>query len=725
MPNWRKALNSDFGFRIADCRSSNHAPGIRNPQSAIRNRKWRCSLIAILGAALLAAPGCREPQVSQSSRSQQNALQRADRGAALINNVAMQLSDLPSAVDTELRPPTVVLDASKTPDRQDIYAIALANAAVEGNPVNILQASPNGRFKSMGVRSGDIAKYYIVEDETVDEERQQAGFSRQLAKDLTIAQVVDNSVLIIEGSLPQPVPIPAKLEIWRAEDDRLEEINEKLVRYAERRLPPVGWEPTPDDQAIRQIVQWLNGWMRQSEPKSDWKRDPMLDALDPDLLANQELKTMLAMPALATQDFNEYDGRHLQEAVWLRDISRWAQGDDFNEIARATALFDWTIRNVQLMPDADAPPHRPWRTLAEGRGTVEERAWIFALLCRQQALDVVILELPAEAGQGGDAQTEGSDAQSPANPATRFWLPALVLNNELYLFDVRLGLPIPGPGGEDIATLQQVQQDDAILRQLDLEGSPYPVNAEAAKKAVVAMVASPFELSRRAQQLEGKLTGENHLVLTAMPSEMAAEIKTIPGVAGVKLWAKPFRTLHEQLTLGQQTRHREAIAFEPFAKRPLLWKARARHFQGRRERGARTDEEAIDDHREASGLYTRVRLPDAKLARISSPGERRVDTLAKIDATYWLGLLSFDEGKFSVAGDWLGRSNLADEGSPWQAGTRYNMARALEAQGQLEEAASLLEEGTSPQSHGNRLRARMLRAKAEAAKAEVATTDAE
>jgi hypothetical protein len=736
MGDWREALKAgNFGFQISDCGLNQSLP-IRNsqevhpPRRAIRNGVHRYATLMLLAAGAIALGGCREPEVSKSARSQQELLKRADRGAALIDNVASQLADLPAAVDTELRPPTVILDSTRSMNGQDVYAIAAANPQVEGNPVNIVGVPlGNGRFKGLNVRSGDIAKFYIVQDETVDEERQQSGFSRQLAKELIIAQVLDDNTFLIEGSLPRQVLEPAKLEIWRNVDDRLEAINEKLVRYAERRLPPLGWEPTPDDQVLLQIVSWLNQWLRQTEPKSDWKRDPMIDSLDPALLADEQIKKMLTAPALAVQDFVAEDSRHLQEAVWMRDISRWARGEDFDELARATALFDWTIRNIQLMPGEGAPPHSPWRTLADGRGTAEERAWVFALLCRQQALDVVMLELPAaKEAEGGGQSAEGQKASSGPSPSALrpqpFWLSALLLNNELYLFDTRLGLPIPGPGGEGVATLSQVQKDDAILRQLDLDDSKYPADSEAAKKAVAAIVVSPFELSRRARQLESKLTGEHHLVLTVAPSEFASQLNAIPGVAGVKLWAKPFRVIQEQLKLGRDAREFEALAFEPFAKRPLLWKARMRHFQGRREREVRSDEDAINDHQEAAALYQRVRPTDVKLSRISNEGERRVDTAAKTDATYWIALLSFDDGKYSVAADWLGRGNLGVPGSVWLSGTRYNLARALEAQQKFEEAAKLLEDDNdSPQRHGNRLRARLLRAKAEKRKGDTAKAE--
>lgn len=702
---------------------SGGAPRVRIPQSKFRHLPYRIvlvtSLILLVGSAI-AYSGCREPEAAKDTREQQDNLQRKERGEALIDAVAAQLADLPLAVDTELRPPTVILDSSKSPNGQDVLAIAAANPNAPGNPVNIIGVpGQNGRFKGVGVRSGDILKFYIVEDETVDEERRQSGLARQLAKELTIAQVIDDNTLFIEGSLPEQVLVPSKMEVWRNVDDRLEEIHEELQRYAERRLPPLGWEPSPDEQVFVQIVAWLNQWLRQSEPKSDWQRDPLLDSLDPQLLADAELKSKLTAPELAAQVFEPYDGRLLQESVWLRDISRWAQGEDFNDLARATALFDWTVRNIQLEPEENAPPRRPWRTLVEGRGTAEERAWVFALLCRQQALDVVMLEIPSVESSG--LRVEDQQASSPQPPAPNpqpFWLPALLLNGQLYLFDTRLGLPIPGSGDEGVATLEQVQQDDALLRQLDLEGAQYPINAEAAKKAVAHVVASPFELSRRARQLESKLTGDNHLVLSVAPSEVAKQLKAIPGLSGVELWDTPFRTLRDQLTLGKSVRLREALAFEPFAMRPLLWKARMRHFQGRRQRDAKSPEDALDDHREAGQLYTKVRPLDTKIARLSSAEERRVDTTVKQNATYWIGVLSFDDGKFEVAADWLGRSGLGDADSPWSSGARYNRARALEAQGKFEEAAKLLAEDTSPQRHGNLLRAKMLRARAEKAKAE-------
>jgi hypothetical protein len=669
--------------------------------------------------AVLFLAGCPEKQSSAptSSAQQQSALRQADRGEALVDAAIRQLGTLSAAVDMEMRPPTVILDASQSANGQDLLAICIPNPNVPDGPINIIRVeSQNGRFQNLRVRPGDILKYYIIEDETVDEQRREEGLARQFAKELTVGQVIDDNTLIIEGSLSDPEFIPQKLEVWRYSDDRLAEINQQLVVYHERRLPSVGWEPSPDAQALKQIETWLNQWLRQGRPRVEWQRDSLLDSIDAGLLSDKQLSVFLSNASLSSTEFNPYvdlqpaneqtmrdslyDPRLLQEAVWLRDISRWAQGDNFNDLARATALFDWTVRNVQLDADADAAPRRPWQVLLQGHGTAEQRAWLFALLARQQGLDVVMIKV------GGDQ---------------RYWLPALLLNKQLYLFDARLGLPIPGPDNEGVATLEQVRNDDALLRQLDVEALPYPLNAESFKNVEAFVVADPFDLTWRARLLESKLAGEDSLVLTSSPTQIAAELKDVPGLAAVKLWEVPFRTLRDQLNMGITARHREALAFEPFAHRPGLWKARVLHFQGRREdAGNQPLDEATDDHREAAAMYTskEVRPTERQIERTGSSEKRRVDSTAKLDATYWIGLMSYDDGKFDVAEDWLSRPELMADDSPWASGARYNLARAHEAQSNFEAAAKLLEEDKSPQQHGNRIRARRLKAQAEAVKSE-------
>jgi hypothetical protein len=75
----------------------------------------------------------------------------------------------------------------------------------------------------------------------------------------------------------------------------------------------------------------------------------------------------------------------------------------------------------------------------------------------------------------------------------------------MYLFDVRLGLPLPGPGGKGIATLAQVVKDDSVLRQLDADKLTYDIKAEDAGKAEFFVHAPLSGLTTRMAMLQGQL----------------------------------------------------------------------------------------------------------------------------------------------------------------------------------------------------------------------------
>jgi tetratricopeptide (TPR) repeat protein len=251
---------------------------------------------------------------------------------------------------------------------------------------------------------------------------------------------------------------------------------------------------------------------------------------------------------------------------------------------------------------------------------------------------------------------------------------------------------------------------------LDLPDAPYTVTAEAAQRVVAYIVADPFDLTRRARQVQDNLTGDDRLVLSADPSRLAQELKALPQLKEIRLWELPFEMLRQKLTLGPMAiRNDEVLAFEPFAVRPLLWKARMRHFQGRRHEAEAHEESeseaSIDDHGEAARLYTssEVRPADRDVEREASADKRRVDLAAKLNATYWLGLLSFDDGRYDVASHWFSRPELQAGSSLWSDGAQYNLARTYETQGKYAEAAALLEKGTSSQQHGNRLRGQRMK----------------
>jgi hypothetical protein len=650
-----------------------------------------------LGAAMVFVIGCQpsSPAKKNGSPSTGTSARRNDRGDVLFTTVVQQLRSLPSYVDTELTPPTVILDSKSSSDGQDVLAICGMAPGTDDGPINcIMTTTHNGRFRSLGVQSGDVLKYYVL----YDEDSAETGISQTVSMDLTVAQVLDDNALLVEGGLNQAVTEPAKIEIWRYSDERLKEIARMIAMYERYRQPVFDWEPSPDNRVLKQMTERLNQWMRQSQPKSKWSADPLVAALDPEIAKDERLAPLITTAALADPAVQSHEGRLLQEAVWFRDVGRWTQGDSFDDVARATALFDWNVRNIQLDADGAALPYRPWEALVFGHGTAEQRAWVFALMARQLGLDVVVLEVP-ETGT-----------------KSAFWLPALLSEGKLYLFDTRLGLPIPGKDGRGVATLAEVQADPALLRQLDLDDSPYPVTADELQHVTAQVVADPFDLSRRAAAIEAKLSGDDRLALTVSPSGLAEKLKAVPGVSSVELWDFPFRTLRDQLRIPIEARRQLALEFQPFAWRPTLWKARVLHFQGHQKGDVDSLmadlDEVVNDHREAIGFYTspQVRPADRVLKALGSEPKMKVYSAAKDAASYWVGLLLFDERQLASAEDWLSDPRLVgDEGGKWANGTRYNLARTYEAQGKNAEAIKLYEADTSPQRDGNRLRARRLR----------------
>src|SRR5262249_23763683 len=153
-----------------------------------------------------------------------------------------------------------VLDARKSIDGKDVLATCTVNPRSPDGLINVLQVpAGNSGFRNRShIGPGDIVKYYVKEDKTVDPEAQLSGMSRLIAMELNVAQVIDENTLTLEDGLNQEVTEPHKIEIWRYTDERLVDIHEKLVTYQLRRLPPIAWEPAPDDKVLGQVITWLN-----------------------------------------------------------------------------------------------------------------------------------------------------------------------------------------------------------------------------------------------------------------------------------------------------------------------------------------------------------------------------------------------------------------------------------------------------------------------------------
>jgi hypothetical protein len=474
-----------------------------------------------------------------------------------------------------------------------------------------------------------------------------------------------------------------------------QEMNDENLNYAFSVLRNTEEFQTPE--ALTTVVERLNQWIGHKQPFPDWAPDPLLEKLPDELLDSSAVRNLRPLR------FPAKDAHDLQQTVWLAEIANRARGPDSQPLAVGQGLFDWVVRNIQIERDNTvAVPHLPRETLLLGRGTAADRAWLFSLLARQQGLDVVMLGLSSK---------EAADEP-------RFWLPALFVDGELYLFDTRLGLPIAGPDGKPVATLKEVLADEKLLRSMDLEMDlpqqrPYPVRVADLERIVILLEASPVYLSHRMQLVESDVLGKETLTLTVRPSALAARVATHPNVASVQLWQLPYERIRAAERMERETQQKAQAEFFAFGPpTAVLLQARVLHLMG-----------SFDGDKGANALYQMARPPEAdmKQYREKAPEQARAKVeaelahfqAAKQSSSYFLGLVAFERGNYEAAVDYLQTRTLAaSPDGPWTGGARYNLARAFEALGQIDNAVRYYRADLSAQRHGNLLRARRLETEA-------------
>ena len=517
------------------------------------------------------------------------------------------------------------------------------------------------------------------------------------------------------------------------------------------------------ERSARQASYQLNRWVRDQSADPDWLVDRrLIGTLPESIRRGPAAEELLSDKALALLSFNVDDVQFLEEGRWLQatarlvaqsqpesSLSEWMQergisGKAARALATSQAVFDWTIRNIQLEPlreypkvstagptsapaadrtNSILPPPaqglegpgytgQPWDVLMYGRGDAYQRARVFMLLLRQLRIDSAMLGIDTKIGRA------------------RPWLPAVWIDRHFYLFDTTLGLPITVDDGRGIATLSQVQQDPAILRSLDIgDKYVYPIKAEDLTSVVAMVDASPQSMSQRMKLVEKQLTAADQMVIYLSTSELAQQLKTCEAVSDVRLWAVPVeadmyaRARTRILADNEEARWFEFVEHGIFQQLTPLVKGRRQFLLGQFNQRARQPG--------AIGLLQDARITDASMADLKNSRRlqvsmglerpkgitdedwnRRLEQVQRMQkeikqhASYWIGLAQQQQQNYSVALNWLKVRTLErTPDGPWTEGARYNLARCEEALGDIDEAVRQYRIDESPQRHGNLLRA--------------------
>jgi hypothetical protein len=363
----------------------------------------------------------------------------------------------------------------------------------------------------------------------------------------------------------------------------------------------------------------------------------------------------------------------------------------------------------------------PRQVLIFGHGDAWQRMRVFTLLARQQRIDVVTLAFPGRT----------------ISPRPRPWVSAALVKGELYLFDARLGLPIPGKNLEGIATLKEVRADPKLLASLAIdENHVYRVEPmDLAEVSALIDVTAPA-LSMRFGKLESQLTGEHRTVLAVPLSSLAQRLKASSGVYDAYVWSVPFEAVWYRMAYDERVRTDERAAAQHMMKYGIfedyspLVRARFLYFRGQIEsdedtpgakallmesRVTQDDLQSLETDERVQQMLglrrTGRESPEMWQAQLAAARQIFVNT--KQCASYWMGLFQLESGRNESAIEWFKLRSLGvwPDGI-WSAGARYNMSRAHEAQNEWSKAQEILVADVSPQSHGNYLRARLLAAEA-------------
>lgn len=424
------------------------------------------------------------------------------------------------------------------------------------------------------------------------------------------------------------------------------------------------------------------------------------------------------------------DARHLEDCMMYYGIANrvGGVGDDLTRVRR---VFDWIVEQVQLVPagslgsnQAPQVQARPFDLLLRGMGTESqgywaERAWMFMAFCRQLGVDAALLtytkgnvvepRIPEAVGGGGAMSRALGGAGTDRPPI--IWVCAALIGDEAYLFDARVGLPIPGPGGEGVATLKQAMSDPAILARMDLPGLSAYETSQASllaspTKIGVLLDSSQGYFTPKMKLLQAELSGKNRTILHRDPVEEKSHFARALGenLGQVELWTLPLEVETRLFNDPQFVTATQQSLFFFRGEMPLLY-ARVKHLRGELA-------EAISD-------YVSFRFSDTTtlVTDKDEPIPRQVQEGLDVYATYYLALAHLERENLDQA-ELMFRKTLEmlPEPGPGQPfyymfrwGANSNLGRIYEAQGDSRRAiAHYAQAEPTMQRHGNLLRAREL-----------------
>jgi hypothetical protein len=506
-----------------------------------------------------------------------------------------------------------------------------------------------------------------------------------------------------------------------------------------------------DREAIVEEIRLnLDSWQErlpEADLATDWTRPESIQTL------SAEIRRFPFVDRLSTIEFSDRECQYLFTARLMRQMSDWILAQPYRDelfsdwvtetkqtlsesdalrLDQTVKLFDWSVRNIMLLEDAKSietlipNPAFPlkddaigytqsvWITAGVGRGDALQRMRVFAHLARENSITVGWVSIDKNGSRG-------------------LALLGVPIGEEVYLFEPRMGLPLPGPGGVGIATLRQTRDDESILRRAKLPGRfDYCMESADLETAELLVDIEPLSVSKSMQVLEAKLTGDFRMNIYNDPATSIAQFEAATDDIPIKLWETPW--LGNQFQIELKDRMKLVKQFTAnYMRRVGLYmdetpasRARLMHLRGEFEIG-----DGLDN---AFQQYLSLRIEDEKLKSLPFDktvqeelnlerklGEQQEAYFArlalfadmyrdsKFDAAIFLAMLRFDLGNFEASSNWADKRVLQRDGTErWHPACWYILGRDMEQLERYDEAIDWYKQQPSGQEPGNRIRIRLI-----------------
>ncbi|MBT4867251.1 MAG: hypothetical protein HON53_19275 [Planctomycetaceae bacterium] len=445
----------------------------------------------------------------------------------------------------------------------------------------------------------------------------------------------------------------------------------------------------------------------------------------------QPILSQTQMNRLTADRFVSGDAEHIRNCQLHNAMAQQDLGTQESELERVVELFHFCVRNIALHnKDDERLPLTPYEILLFGRGDPRDIAWVYADVLRQLQIDTVIIrptmtavDSDLEDDAAKDSVAEDGDEKASdekASDADDLWLIGVLLNEQVYLFDPRLGTPIPAATDTgktatvlQPATLSDVQKNDDLLRRLDLgDGQTFPFTAGMLQNVTVEVVGTRSLWTPSMQRLDTSLTGDrSSLVFDGLQDDASAPglMTRVADFGGetwgkddVGIWPYPEQQTEAARQRGEGQRKRLSFLKSPLAAPVFVQfdtatqQFRTINFDPSDPENLKADKtknrkhvtyistrisHLLGDYGTAIRNYQKMRIRLLKASRQPQPEEvRNINDRAVDDAAYWIGLCQLDRGNFSAATstfrDYL-RRYKDNPNAAWTTHCRFMMAISL------------------------------------------------